>query len=193
MSRSLFTIRYFDSSGGRIQYVDEGQGMPIVIIYRDPAWKELCDRLILKLRQNCRCLMAEPFPVGNRAREYELQLVSYTAAFEQWLESLDLKDVRVVAFQLGVIGISYAVHYPHKVSETVIFNSGTELNGKDETWLERLAGVLPRYSPGLTRTVCNSKDSGSTGLSERESQNEFDTEIYNFLSDPDSATIRDNN
>jgi haloalkane dehalogenase len=45
-----FTSRWLDSSAGRVHYVDEGAGTPILMCHGNPTWSFLYRNVILALR-----------------------------------------------------------------------------------------------------------------------------------------------
>jgi pimeloyl-ACP methyl ester carboxylesterase len=44
-----FTSRWLDTSGGRLHYVDEGAGRPVLLLHGNPTWSFLYRQLILAL------------------------------------------------------------------------------------------------------------------------------------------------
>src|SRR5687767_8846991 len=44
-----FTPHYFDTGEGRLHYVDEGKGSPVVLVHGTPTWSFLYRRLIPRL------------------------------------------------------------------------------------------------------------------------------------------------
>ena len=51
-----FKPRYFETSAGKIHYVDEGKGTPIVFVHGNPSWSFEFRNLISSLSKKCRCI-----------------------------------------------------------------------------------------------------------------------------------------
>lgn len=49
-----FESRFFEVSAGRLHYVDEGEGDPIVMVHGNPTWSFLYRDLIRQLKPNYR-------------------------------------------------------------------------------------------------------------------------------------------
>lgn len=59
-----FESRWFDSSRGRIHYVDEGTGPPILLCHGNPTWSFLYRDIIVALRDRFRCVAPDYLGFG---------------------------------------------------------------------------------------------------------------------------------
>ena len=59
-----FTSRWFDSSRGRVHYIDEGSGPPILLCHGNPTWSFLYRDVITGLRDRFRCIAPDYLGFG---------------------------------------------------------------------------------------------------------------------------------
>ncbi|EHB56035.1 Haloalkane dehalogenase [Mycolicibacterium rhodesiae JS60] len=59
-----FTSRWFDSSRGRVHYIDEGSGPPILFCHGNPTWSFLYRNVIAGLRDRFRCIAPDYLGFG---------------------------------------------------------------------------------------------------------------------------------
>jgi haloalkane dehalogenase len=60
-----FASHYFQTQAGKLHYVDEGEGQPIVMIHGNPTWSFLYRKLIKRLSQNGQARFPHPGPDGT--------------------------------------------------------------------------------------------------------------------------------
>lgn len=63
-----FASRWFDSSRGRVHYVDEGSGVPILLCHGNPTWSFLYRDIIKALRGRFRCIAPDYLGFGLSER-----------------------------------------------------------------------------------------------------------------------------
>lgn len=70
VDRSLypFESRWFDGRRGRMHYVDEGEGTPIVFFHGNPTWSFLYRNIICRLRGQFRCIAVDYLGFGLSER-----------------------------------------------------------------------------------------------------------------------------
>jgi len=59
-----FAPRRHATPDGALSYVDEGSGLPVVMLHGNPTWSFLYRDLILALRRDCRCLAVDHLGCG---------------------------------------------------------------------------------------------------------------------------------
>lgn len=59
-----FTSRWFDSTRGRVHYIDEGSGPPILFCHGNPTWSFLYRNVIAGLRGRFRCVAPDYLGFG---------------------------------------------------------------------------------------------------------------------------------
>jgi haloalkane dehalogenase len=63
-----FTSHWFDSSVGRMHYLDEGSGPPIMLCHGNPTWSFLYREIITALRDRFRCIAPDYLGFGLSER-----------------------------------------------------------------------------------------------------------------------------
>ncbi|HEY7050565.1 MAG TPA: haloalkane dehalogenase [Mycobacterium sp.] len=63
-----FTSQWFDTTAGRIHYVDEGAGPPILFFHGNPTWSFLYRDIIAALRDRFRCIAMDYLGFGLSER-----------------------------------------------------------------------------------------------------------------------------
>jgi haloalkane dehalogenase len=114
------------AGGHRISCVDEGQGLPVVMLHGNPSWSYLYRRLILGLRGNYRCLAPDHLGCGLSAKpqHYPYRLADHIANLEQVLAQRGIgRCVLVVHDWGGAIGMGWAVRNPDRVAGLVVMNT----------------------------------------------------------------------
>ena len=136
-----FRPRHFDTGEGRLSYIDEGMGPPVVLVHGTPTWSFLYRHLIARLAAAGYRVVApdhlgfgladRPAGAGYRPEDHARRLAAL-------LDALDLRDITLAVHDFGgPIGLSYAVERPERVAGLVVSN----------TWLWPLDGD-PRIARG---------------------------------------------
>lgn len=135
-----FAPRWFDTPDGRMHYVDEGAGPPVVLVHGTPAWSYLWRRLIPALvTAGHRVIAADHLGFGlsdkagdaGATREAGYRPEDHARRLAALLDSLALREITLVVHDYGgPIGLSYALDHPERVARLVVLN----------TWMWRLDG-----------------------------------------------------
>lgn len=134
-----FSPHFFAVPGGRIHYVDEGAGEPVVMVHGNPTWSFFYRDLIKRLRGARRCLALDHLGCGlsDKPRdEAHYCLESHIDNLEAWLEAtlpppgqpggkIDL----VVHDWGGPIGIGYAIRRRERIRRLVVLNTSVFTDG----------------------------------------------------------------
>lgn len=121
-----FRTREFDSGDGWMSYADEGRGRPIVFVHGSPTWSYLFRHLIRGLAPWFRCIAPDHlgFGLSQKPHGVDYSLAAQAERFERLMLQLNLRDVTLVVHDAGgPIGLNFAVNYPGRVRELVVFNS----------------------------------------------------------------------
>jgi haloalkane dehalogenase len=121
-----FAPHYFITHAGNMHYVDEGSGSPVVFVHGNPTWSFQFRNMIKILSKTNRCVAPDHigFGLSDKPADWSYLPADHAANFEQFLESLDLKDITLVVGDWGgPIGLSYAINHPEKVKGIVIANT----------------------------------------------------------------------
>ena len=68
-----FESRFFAAQGGRIHYVDEGAGAPIVFVHGNPSWSFEFRGIITELRDRFRCIAPDHLGFGLSVRPERIE------------------------------------------------------------------------------------------------------------------------
>ena len=121
-----FESKWFESSVGRIHYVDEGSGRPILLFHGQPDWSFLYRHLIKLLRGRFRCIAPDypGFGLSVRPAGYRYTPEEHTTVISELVEHLDLRDMIVMGHDWGgPIATGVALNAPERVGGVVFSNT----------------------------------------------------------------------
>lgn len=124
-----FESRWLERPYGRLHYIDEGRGEPLVFVHGNPSWSFLFRNLVKDLRATHRCVALDHIGMGLSDKpgddRYEYTLESRVKDLEALLAHLGLTDG--LTFVLhdwgGMIGLAAAVRDPRRVKRLVLMNT----------------------------------------------------------------------
>ncbi len=142
-----FQGRYLDLPGGRLHYLDEGKGDPLVMLHGNPTWSFYFRNLILALRDGYRVIAPDHMGCGRSDKpddaRYEYTLRRRVDDVEALLEHLGVRSrVTLILHDWGgMIGMAWAQRHPERVARLVITNTAAFHlpRGKAFPWALRLA------------------------------------------------------
>lgn len=121
-----FASHYFQTEVGRLHYVDEGAGAPIVMLHGNPAWSFQYRNLIKQLRTQYRCIAPDHlgFGLSDKPSDWNYLPEEHAKNLAALIEHLGLKNITLVVQDWGgPIGIDYAVKHPGNVSRLIVMNT----------------------------------------------------------------------
>jgi haloalkane dehalogenase len=121
-----FRPRYFALPAGRMHYVDEGTGAPIVFVHGNPSWSFEFRSLIRAFSATHRCIAMDHlgFGLSDKPADFSYLPAAQAENLERFLESLDLKDATLMVYDWGgPLGLSYALKHPDRIRNLVISNT----------------------------------------------------------------------
>ena len=122
-----FASRYFEAPRGRIHYVDEGAGIPLVFLHGNPTWSFEYRHLIAALRGDYRCIAPDHlgFGLSEHSRDkadYHPQ--AHAENFAALMDALQLDQVTLVFSDWGgPIALDWVRKHPERVAGFVVLNS----------------------------------------------------------------------
>ncbi|MGB0647157.1 MAG: alpha/beta fold hydrolase [Bradymonadia bacterium] len=133
-----FDGHYLERPVGRLHYLDEGAGTPVLMVHGNPTWSFYYRNLVLKLRSSFRCIVPDHIGCGFSDKpsvaDYDYQLDSriddLTALMERTVPSDQKVDV-VVHDWGGAIGLGWATANAHRIRRLVILNTAAFPNPKE--------------------------------------------------------------
>lgn len=121
-----FESRYFAVPAGRLHYVDEGAGSPIVMVHGNPTWSFLYRDLIKRLQSKYRCIAVDHlgFGLSDKPKEWSYLPEGHAKNLSALLDGLGMSNITLVLQDWGgPIGLSYAVTHPEKIARIILMNT----------------------------------------------------------------------
>jgi haloalkane dehalogenase len=121
-----FTSKWFDSSAGRIHYIDEGQGPPIVLFHGNPTWSFLYRGIVARLRDRFRAVAVDypGFGLSERPSGYTYTPAEHARVIGELVDQLDLDGFVTMGQDWGgPISLSIAADRADRVRGLVLGNT----------------------------------------------------------------------
>lgn len=98
-----FTSQWFDSSRGRMHYVDEGTGPPILLCHGNPTWSFLYRGIITRLRDRFRCVAVDylGFGLSDRPTGFGYTIEEHAQVVGELVDHLGLDGFLTVGQDWG--------------------------------------------------------------------------------------------
>jgi haloalkane dehalogenase len=128
-----FTSRRMDLASGRMHYVDEGQGEPILFVHGTPTWSFEWRHLIRALSPTHRCIAPDHlgFGLSDRPRDAAYTPEAHAERLGTFVERLEPEPFTLVVHDYGgPIGLPLCLRHPERVKRLVLVN----------TWMWSFAG-----------------------------------------------------
>jgi len=125
-----FVNHFHDRPGGRLHFLDEGSGDPVVMVHGNPTWSFYFRNLVLALRDSYRCIVPDHIGCGLSSKppltQYDYSLKSRVDDLEALLDSLGITSRITLVLQDwgGMIGMAYAARHPERISRIIATNTG---------------------------------------------------------------------
>lgn len=111
---------------GRMHYVDEGTGEPIVFVHGTPTWSFVWRQQIKSLSRQYRCIAPDHlgFGLSDKPADFAYTPEAHADNLENLIEQLQLKNITLVVHDFGgPIGLRYALRHPQNVKNLIILNT----------------------------------------------------------------------
>lgn len=121
-----FESRWFDSSSGRIHYLDEGSGPPVMFFHGNPTWSFVYRRVISELRGRFRCIAVDylGFGLSDRPADYAYTIQEHVDTVGELVDHLGLTDLVVMGQDWGgPIGLGIATRRADSIRGVVLGNT----------------------------------------------------------------------
>lgn len=128
-----FESHFLEVDGGRMHYVDEGTGPPILLLHGNPTWSFYYRNLIKGLRDRYRVIAPDHMGCGmsDKPRQYPYTLATHIENLTRLIEHLDLQKVMLGVHDWGgPIGFGWAMKHPKRVRGFALFNTAAFLGGR---------------------------------------------------------------
>ncbi len=144
-----FASRFFDADGGRMHYLDEGQGPVVVLVHGTPSWSFEWRALVRDLARDHRVIAPDHvgFGLSDKPADWAGTPAAHAANLEKLLAHLGVERATLVVHDFGgPIGLAWALAHPERVERLVIFNTWMWDAGEKAAKLSNVVkGALGRY------------------------------------------------
>ena len=121
-----FESKWFESSVGRLHYIDEGEGRPIVFCHGQPMWSFLYRHIVIGLRDRFRCVVIDypGYGLSVRPDGYGYTPSEHAGVVGELVDHLALDDMIVMGQDWGgPISMSMAAARSDRVTGIVLGNT----------------------------------------------------------------------
>jgi haloalkane dehalogenase len=122
-----FAPHYLELMGGRMHYLDEGQGEVVLCLHGEPSWSYLYRKFIPILQPMARVVCPDLFGFGRSDKPAKVEDYSYAfhfQALQAFLSALDLRNITLVCQDWGgLLGLGLLGADPDRFSRVVIMNT----------------------------------------------------------------------
>ena len=121
-----FESRALEINGSVVHCVDEGEGVPLLMLHGNPTWSFLYRKLIAGLSDTFRCIALDypGFGLSTAPPGYTYTAAEHSAIVEGFVDQLGLDNIVLVAQDWGgPIGLSVATRQPERFQAFVIGNT----------------------------------------------------------------------
>jgi cis-3-alkyl-4-acyloxetan-2-one decarboxylase len=125
-----FAPHSFTQSHGRISYLDEGSGDPVIMLHGNPTWSFYYRNLVLALRESFRCIVPDHIGCGLSDKPpeslYDYSLKSRVDDLEALLDSCGLRENLTLVLHDwgGMIGMAFASRHSERIKRIIASNTG---------------------------------------------------------------------
>jgi len=121
-----FESRWFKSPVGKIHYLDEGQGPPILFLHGNPTWSFLYRGIIIRLRKGFRCIAPDypGFGLSEHPASYRYTPEEHAGTVQALVTELDLQDLTIMGHDWGgPIGMRVALDQADRIRSLIMGNT----------------------------------------------------------------------
>jgi haloalkane dehalogenase len=121
-----FTSRYLELEGGRLHYLDEGEGPVIVMVHGNPTWSYYFRHLVSLLGETHRVIAVDHMGCGlsDKPQDYSYCLAQHIDNLQRLLTHLRVDRFSLVVHDWGgAIGIGCAVNHIGSIEKIVVMNT----------------------------------------------------------------------
>jgi haloalkane dehalogenase len=121
-----FRSRWFDARAGRVHYIDEGEGPPILFLHGNPTWSFVYRGLVIRLRKRFRCIAPDylGFGLSEHPEDFRYAPRDHAETVRQLVRHLDLRDLTIVGHDWGgPIGMRVALDEITRLRALVMGNT----------------------------------------------------------------------
>lgn len=121
-----FTDHWMPYQDGHVHYIDEGKGIPILLLHGNPTWSYLYRNVVKELSNEYRLIALDypGFGMSKAPSNYQFTPQEHSQVVKAFIEYADIKNfVLVVQDWGGPIGLNYAVGHRENLRGLVLMNT----------------------------------------------------------------------
>ncbi len=121
-----FAPHYVQVDGGRMHYVDEGQGEPILFVHGFPTWSFMWRGLVRDLSTRHRCIAMDHigFGLSDKPDHWSYTPEAHARNYRKLIDHLGISTFSLVVHDFGgPIALSHALDFPGRVKRISLLNS----------------------------------------------------------------------
>ncbi|HSH76423.1 MAG TPA: alpha/beta fold hydrolase [Longimicrobiales bacterium] len=115
-----------ESRVGRVHYIDEGEGRPILFLHGNPTWSFLYRGIVIRLRRKFRCVAIDypGFGLSARPEDYRYTPAEHAEVVRELVQLLDLQGLTIMGQDWGgPIGMRVALDELPRLRALVMGNT----------------------------------------------------------------------
>lgn len=121
-----FLSNFFEISGNKLHYLDEGEGPVVVLVHGNPTWSYYYRNVVKELSSFCRVIAIDHIGCGlsDKPQDYQYTLENHINNLASLLETLNVKEFSLVVHDWGgAIGFGVAAKNPEMLKSAVVLNT----------------------------------------------------------------------
>ena len=121
-----FESRWFEGPGGKVHFIDEGEGPPILFLHGNPTWSFLYRGIVIRLRKDFRCIAPDlpGFGLSDHPPDYRYTPEEHAKTIRALVEELDLQNLTIMGHDWGgPIGMRVALEEVGRMRALVMGNT----------------------------------------------------------------------
>lgn len=146
-----FNPNYVEINGGRLHYIDEGEGEVILCLHGEPTWSYLYRKMIFPLKKNYRVITPDFFGFGRSdkfSNQKDYSFYMHYRTLIKFLEKTELKDITLVVQDWGgLIGLSVLGKHPELFKRVVIMNTSLPIGNRPMPLAFKIWKAFSRFWP----------------------------------------------
>ena len=134
-----FKSNYIQLQGGRMHYIDEGEGATILFVHGTPTWSFLYRDHVKQLSKNFRCIAIDHvgFGLSEKSETFDGDPQSHSKNLIEFIDRLDLNNITLIVHDFGgPIGLSAGIERSDKIQKVVMLNTWLWRTAKDPATLK---------------------------------------------------------
>jgi haloalkane dehalogenase len=121
-----FQSKWFESRAGKVHYIDEGVGEPIIFLHGNPTWSFLYRGIVIRLKKRFRCIAVDypGFGLSEHPENYGYSPAEHAEVVADLVRHLDLQGVTIMGQDWGgPIGMRVALDELPRLKALVMGNT----------------------------------------------------------------------